>query len=176
MNTEIMSKEAYNAWLEKNDLNAETGAMILGISRANSFKYANGKQTVSLPTSYATETIDLLSQTARKQLFEQRVSSYLIKAEATPEAEAKPEAKPKSKLKVWRGNKDGTNYTLVATTSIPKAMKLVGQPNKTRFTKYFSVTSHDDDCATALAQPETVFTKKINYEHGANEQWVAEKK
>jgi hypothetical protein len=77
-----------------------------------------------------------------------------------------------ARLKVFRGNHDGNNYMLVATTSIPKAMALLGLTHKGRFAKYFSVLENDQDCELALASPEVVFTKPIIFEYGVNNPWV----
>lgn len=77
-----------------------------------------------------------------------------------------------ARLKVFRGNIDGVNYVLVATTSKSKAMSLVGQPNKARFDKYFSISTVNGDCKLALASPEMVFTKKITVPFGDNNPWL----
>ncbi len=76
-----------------------------------------------------------------------------------------------ARLKVFRGNYDGSNYRLVATTSKPKAMMLLGRPNKRLFERDFKIIENKLDCVTALASPETVFTKTINYTHGADDTW-----
>lgn len=77
-----------------------------------------------------------------------------------------------AKLKVFRGNYDGCHYRLVATTSIPKAMALVGKPNKRLFERDFSVIEHKSDCLLALANPGTVFTKPITVAFGVKNPWT----
>lgn len=82
-----------------------------------------------------------------------------------------------TKLKVFKGNFDGLSYKMVATSSIPKAMKLLGTPKKSLFDKYSEVVNQEkfpEDCEIALNSPGTVFRKVIDYSTHQKPQWEPE--
>lgn len=69
-----MDKEQFNAWVQRHGLTIEEAAIVLGMSRANAFKYANGTRPVALYVQYAAETLDLLSKNERLKLIQKRLA------------------------------------------------------------------------------------------------------
>lgn len=68
-----MTKDQFNAWIKKHGLTIEEAAAVLGMSRANAFKYANGSAPVALYIEYATENIDLMNKNERIKLIQERL-------------------------------------------------------------------------------------------------------
>lgn len=69
-----MSSDDYVAWCNRLDINPEKAAKVLGISRANSFKYANGSQTVSKNVAYQCELFDNLGKKKSLTLIQKRLA------------------------------------------------------------------------------------------------------
>lgn len=70
----IVTKEEFNKWAEKHGLSIEQASKVLGVSRSNGFKYANGSRPVSKPVAYGAEAIDLLSKTESIKLIQKRLA------------------------------------------------------------------------------------------------------
>lgn len=68
-----MDKDQFNAWAQRHCLTTEEAAIVLGMSRANAFKYANGTRPVALYVEYAAETFDLLNENERVKLIYKRL-------------------------------------------------------------------------------------------------------
>ncbi len=68
-----MNKQEFNAWAEKYNLTIEQEAKVLGTSRANGYKFANGDRPVSKPVAYGAETIDLLPKKESLKLIQKRI-------------------------------------------------------------------------------------------------------
>jgi len=58
-----MTTEEFNAWCARYNLKSEQAAKVLGTSRSNGFKYANGSRPVSRSVAFGAEVIDLLNIT-----------------------------------------------------------------------------------------------------------------
>jgi hypothetical protein len=69
-----MSKDEFNAWADKYGLKIEQAAKVLGTSRANGFKFANGDRPISKPVEYGAEVIDLLSKEESLKLINKRLA------------------------------------------------------------------------------------------------------
>jgi len=69
-----MTKEEFNAWASKYQLTTEQAAKVLGTSKANAFKFANGSRDVSKPIAYGAEVIDLLSKKESLKLIRKRLA------------------------------------------------------------------------------------------------------
>lgn len=69
-----MDKTQFNAWAERHGLTTEEAAIVLGMSRANAFKYANGTRPVALYVEYAAEAFDLLSKKESIKLIQKRLA------------------------------------------------------------------------------------------------------
>jgi hypothetical protein len=69
-----MDKDQFNAWAERHGLTTEEAAIVLGMSRANAFKYANGTRPVALYVEYAAEAFDLLSKKESLKLIQKRLA------------------------------------------------------------------------------------------------------
>ena len=69
-----MTKEEFNAWAEKHKLSIEQAGKVLGASRSNAFKYANGSQTVSNSVAYAAEYFDLLPKKESLTMIQKRLA------------------------------------------------------------------------------------------------------
>ncbi|AMJ98564.1 hypothetical protein AVL55_10510 [Alteromonas macleodii] len=69
-----MTSKEFNAWAEKYGLSIEQAAKVLGTSRANGFKYANGSRPVSKAVAYGAEAIDLLAQKESLKLIQKRLA------------------------------------------------------------------------------------------------------
>ncbi|MCF2922876.1 hypothetical protein L1264_20670 [Pseudoalteromonas sp. APAL1] len=69
-----MSKDEFNAWVERYGLTVDKASKVLGTSRANGFKYANGTRPVSKSVAYGAEAIDLLPSEIRTDLIQKRLA------------------------------------------------------------------------------------------------------
>jgi len=69
-----MTKEEFNAWAEKHGLSIEEAGKMLGVSRSNAFKYANGSQAVSNSVAYAAEYFDLLPKSESLKMILKRLA------------------------------------------------------------------------------------------------------
>lgn len=69
-----MTKDEFNAWAEKYSLTIEQAAKVLGTSRSNGFKFANGSRDVSKPVVYGAEAIDLLPKKESLKLIQKRLA------------------------------------------------------------------------------------------------------
>jgi hypothetical protein len=72
-----MDKIQFNAWAQRHGLTIDEAAIVLGMSRANAFKYANGTRPVALYVEYAAEAIDLLSKKESLKLIQKRLAKSL---------------------------------------------------------------------------------------------------
>jgi hypothetical protein len=70
----ITSKEDFIAWCEKHNLKTDEAAKVLGTSRANGFKFANGTRPVSQSVAYCAEALDLLAAKPRQTLIKERLA------------------------------------------------------------------------------------------------------
>lgn len=68
-----MTKDDFNDWCERHGLSAEEAAKVLGTSRSNGFKYANGSRPVSKTVAYGAEAIDLLPKAKSLKLIQERL-------------------------------------------------------------------------------------------------------
>ena len=57
-----MTAVEFKEWANKYGLSIEEAGSVLGTSRANAFKFANGSRPVSKSAYYNAEAIDLLSK------------------------------------------------------------------------------------------------------------------
>ncbi|WP_338853997.1 hypothetical protein WE348_20430 (plasmid) [Alteromonas macleodii] len=69
-----MTSEEFSAWADKYNLSIEQAAKVLGTSRANGFKYANGSRPVSKAVAYGAEAIDLLPKKESLKLIHKRLA------------------------------------------------------------------------------------------------------
>ncbi|WP_435277351.1 hypothetical protein ACMAZF_20215 (plasmid) [Psychrobium sp. nBUS_13] len=69
-----MTKDDFNEWAKKYGLSIEDAGAVLGTSRANAFKYANGSRPVSKAVQYGAEAIDLLPKKESLKLIQKRLA------------------------------------------------------------------------------------------------------
>lgn len=69
-----MTADEFKQWCDKYGLSKDQAAIVLGISRANAFKYANGSQPVSVLVSNQCELFDLLSKTKSLTVIQKRLA------------------------------------------------------------------------------------------------------
>lgn len=70
-----MDNKQFKDWMEKHTLSTDKAAIVLGISRSNAFKYANGSGNVPKYVKFSAEAIDLLNPTECAKLISRRLSS-----------------------------------------------------------------------------------------------------
>jgi len=69
-----MTADEFKAWANKYGLSIEEAGAVLGTSRANAFKYANGSRPVSKSAYYNAEAIDLLPKEKSIKLIQKRLA------------------------------------------------------------------------------------------------------
>lgn len=69
-----MTKEEFNSWCEQHNITIEQSVQVLGISRSNAFKYANGSQDVPRYIAFQCEAIDLLPKQKSIILIQKRLA------------------------------------------------------------------------------------------------------
>ncbi|WP_125782804.1 hypothetical protein [Pseudoalteromonas rubra] len=69
-----MTSDDFKAWAEKYNLSTEEAGAVLGVSRANAFKFANGSRPVSKTVEYSAEAIDLLTKEKSLKLIQKRLA------------------------------------------------------------------------------------------------------
>jgi predicted transcriptional regulator len=69
-----MTNEEFNSWAKSNGLSVEQAAKVLGISRANAFKYANGSQQVSKSVAHAAEYFDLIPDQNKAAIIKKKIA------------------------------------------------------------------------------------------------------
>ncbi len=69
-----MTKTEFNTWRSNYNLTPEQAAKVLGTSRANAFKYANGSRPISKPVAFQCEVIDLLTIKKSLKLIQKRLT------------------------------------------------------------------------------------------------------
>ncbi|WP_339145239.1 hypothetical protein [Pseudoalteromonas galatheae] len=68
-----MTAKEFKAWANKYNLSIEEAGAVLGTSRANAFKFANGSRPVSKSVYYNAEAIDLLDNEKSIKLIQKRL-------------------------------------------------------------------------------------------------------
>ncbi len=69
-----MTADEFKVWANKYSLSIEEAGAVLGTSRANAFKFANGSRPVSKAAYYNAEAIDLLPQEKSIKLIQKRLA------------------------------------------------------------------------------------------------------
>jgi len=69
-----MTADEFKAWANKYGLSIEEAGAVLGTSRANAFKFANGSRPVSKSAYYNAEAIDLLGKEKSLKLIQKRLA------------------------------------------------------------------------------------------------------
>lgn len=69
-----MTSDEFKNWAKKYELNIEDAGAVLGTSRANAFKFANGSRPVSKAVYYNAEAIDLLPKEKSLKLIQKRLA------------------------------------------------------------------------------------------------------
>ncbi len=69
-----MTAGEFKVWASKYGLSIEEAGTVLGTSRANAFKFANGSRPVSKAAYYNAEAIDLLPKEKSQKLIHKRLA------------------------------------------------------------------------------------------------------
>ncbi|WP_288987854.1 hypothetical protein [uncultured Pseudoalteromonas sp.] len=69
-----MTADEFKVWAKKYGLSIEDAGAVLGTSRSNAFKFANGSRPVSKAAYYNAEAIDLLPKDKSLKLIQKRLA------------------------------------------------------------------------------------------------------